>query len=508
MTTDVFANAGGNVAGLLAAAARNWPSGKATGRTQAQHAPLSWAQLNRAVDARAHDIAAAGVDRGERVATLLPTSVEFVVNFLAILRAGAVAVPLAPQLGIQGTRGLLEHSGARLLIAGETAIGTLPDQVRVIGPEWADAEVTPVDAAATGEDTAMLAYVAGVDSAPRAAVYSHRALLANAEQLRQVLPGSVAGHERVALGAPLAHIYTLVAGLLPAVSAGWTVLLPTDPGADTVLADCAADRATMLVGSPAMYAELSALGDERLGDGLATVSHLLCGPTPAHSRVHAAMRRATGLELAQCYGRAEVAGVLSSTLAAGGDEPGSVGAPLPGCELRLLDSAGGGEPVPDDPNDPGDVFSDDGSGTGLIAARGPSLSSGYWPSGEYGPDAGGWARTGDVGYFDGAGQLHLVDRASDLIVLDGFNVYPHEIEQVIGELPEVAEVAVVGVRADSGAESVHAVVVAVPGVAVTEERVLEQCAAKLPAYKVPAAVRFAGELPHTPTGMLRRNRVR
>lgn len=509
---------GGSIPGLLGAAATRSPAVPGLLATGAEGLALSWGEVERAAAAKATELLAAGLRPGDRVATLVPTSVQLAVALLAIPRADGVAVPLTPRLDAGTTAALLEHSGTTVLISDDPDTTGVPEGVHVVGSELPRHGEMDESAASTrrGTDLAVLAYVAGVDSAPRAAMYSHRALLANAMQLRTVLPTSAAG-ERVLLGTPLTHLYGLLTGLLTPLAAGSTVLLPAPavdpPTAHGLLAASRAGRATMIVGSPAIYTELSGIGNDQLDEPLAGVSRLLCGPSPAHPRVHAAIRRATGLDLVRCYGRAEVAGVLSSTLtgsAGGYGVPGAVGWPLPGTEISLVDSEGEHEPVPLDPADPADVFTDDDVGTGLVVVRGPAVSSGYWPGGDSGPDAAGWSETGDVGYFDAAAALHLADRVGDVLVVRGFNVYPHEVEDVIAELAGVADVAVVGRHEPDGTESVRAVVVPTSGAAstaLTEREVLAHCAAELPAYKVPGTVRFVAELPHTPTGLLRRKRV-
>lgn len=511
---------GGSIAGLLGNTATRSPTVPGLVATGAGGLALSWADVDRAVAGKATELLAAGLRPGDRVATLVPTSVELAISLLAILRADGVAVPLTPRLDPAVTAALLEHSGATLLIAGNMDTSEMPDGVRVLGSEFSHDERADEPASSTrrGADLAVLAYVAGVDSQPRAAMYSHRALLANAMQLRAVLPATAPGG-RMLLGTPLTHLYGLVAGLLTPLAAESTLLLsgptpdsptPDPPTAQLLLAASRAGRATMIVGSPAIYTELSGFANDQLDEPLAGVSHLLCGPSPAHPRVHAAIRRATGLDLVRCYGRAGVAGVLSSTLAnprGGYGVPSAVGWPLPGTEVSLVDSGGEHEPAPLDPADPADVFTDDDVGTGLIAVRGPALSSGYWPGGEFGPDTAGWSRTGDVGYFDSSAALHLADRVGDVLVVRGFNVYPHEVEDVIAALTQVADVAVTGLPGQDGAESVQAVVVPTVGSALTSREVIVHCAAELPAYKVPSIVRFVAELPHTPTGLLRRKRA-
>jgi len=208
------------------------------------------------------------------------------------------------------------------------------------------------------------------------------------------------------------------------------------------------------------------------------------------------------------YGLTECAPVVTTTMVTGYPKPGSVGSPLPGIEVRLVDSDGAAGPIELDPTDLDDTFEEEHGGTGLVSIRGENLFSGYWPDGAHGPDAEGWFRTGDVGYLDVDGDLHLVDRANDLIIVNGFNVFPHEVENVIGLLPEVAEAAVIGVLDERSGEAVKAFVVPVEGASLSEQQVVEHCAARLAGYKVPHTVEFAESLPHSATGKLRRLRLR
>ena len=194
--------------------------------------------------------------------------------------------------------------------------------------------------------------------------------------------------------------------------------------------------------------------------------------------------------------------MVTSTLVTGYPKPGSVGRPLPGIELRLVDAGGDVDEVPLDPDEAGDIY--ETGGTGLVSIRGANLFSGYWPDGRDGPDKEGWFTTGDVGYVDTDGDLHLVDRANDLVIVNGFNVFPHEVEDVIGQLPEVAEAAVVGVVDERSGEAVKAFVVPAAEASLSEQQVVDHCAANLADYKVPHAIEFVESLPHSTTGKLRR----
>jgi long-chain acyl-CoA synthetase len=158
-------------------------------------------------------------------------------------------------------------------------------------------------------------------------------------------------------------------------------------------------------------------------------------------------------------------------------------------------------------DDAQDVEGPPAGDAGLIAVRGPNLFSGYWPDGAGGPDEDGWFRTADVGFLDADGDLHLVDRSSDVVIVSGFNVFPREVEQVLAELAGVVEAAVVGVPDERLGEVVKAVLVQEQGADLTVESVRAHCAARLARFKVPAVIEFVDRLPRTPTGKVARRQL-
>jgi long-chain acyl-CoA synthetase len=193
------------------------------------------------------------------------------------------------------------------------------------------------------------------------------------------------------------------------------------------------------------------------------------------------------------YGLTETAPAVTSTLVRGTSRAGSVGWPLPEAEVELRDADG--EPVEDD--DPGE-----------IVVRGPNLFSGYWPDGRGGPDADGWWPTGDVAYADDDGALHLVDRTKELILVNGFNVYPAEVEAVLDAHPAIAESAVIGVPDALTGEAVKAFVVPAEGATLTAEEVLAYAGTSLARFKLPGTVEFVPDLPHSATGKVRKGALR
>jgi long-chain acyl-CoA synthetase len=497
----------GNVADLVTEAAARTP-GHLAFLDHATRRRMTWQQVDAAVDAYAAALLQEGLVPGDRVAIVQPTSPEFAVALFAVLRAGGVAVPLGTHSPAPELERILDDCGATVLV-GEPA-GSVPT---VLDPPALDAtpEVTPsADGPRGGEDIAVLCYTSGTAGVPRGVMLSHRALLSNVEQCAALKPAPVTASDRVLLVVPLFHAYGLGPGLLQVAAAGASAVLMETFSADGALDACAEHQVTALVGVPAMYQAFAAQPADRLGDAMASVRLLTSGAAPLPPAVLAAIKQATGLSVFEGYGLTETGPVLTSTLVGGYAKPGSVGRPLPGVELALVDSDGRPVGVAPDPDETTwlDDENDTETETGRVAARGANLFSGYWPDGAHGPDEDGWFRTGDVGYLDADGDLRLVDRANDLIIVNGFNVYPNEVERVIGELPEVLEAAAVGVPDERTGEFVKAVLVLKPGASLTEEDVREHCARQLARFKVPREVEFTDQLPYSVTGKVRRASLR
>lgn len=189
----------------------------------------------------------------------------------------------------------------------------------------------------------------------------------------------------------------------------------------------------------------------------------------------------------------EASPVISAALVSGVSKPGSVGKPLPGVEVKLVDESG--EDVAD--GDPGEIL-----------VRGANLFSGYWPDGSDGVNEDGWFATGDVALADQDGDLHLVDRRRDLILVSGFNVYPREIETALSKAPGVAEVAVVGVPHPFTGEAVKAIVVPMPGLELEADDILDFAQGHLARFKSPTIVEVVDTLPHSVTGKIIKNSLR
>ncbi|MER7459540.1 AMP-binding protein [Micromonospora sp. NPDC126480] len=481
---------------------------------------LTWSELDAAVTVTARALAArvALADpHPPRVAIALGNTPDFVVSFLATLRAGLVAVPVNPGLTTRELSHVLADSGASVLI-GTPQVADRVATVSHALPSLSAVHTAPPGAdgggdfpARGGADLAVLLYTSGTEGHPKGAMLAHRALAANHEQVARIEPPVVGPDDTVLLALPLFHAYGLNSGLGAVVHHGATGVLVDELGADAGLAEIARHRATVLVGVPSMVAAWSTTD---AAAALASVRIAVCGAAPLEPAVAARFTEVAGLPVHVGYGLTETAPVLASTLVNGEPKPGSIGRPLPGVELRLVAPDGtdlwrDGAAVPEDDADELDV-SDVAPGTdpGQIVVRGANLFSGYWPDGRGGPDAEGWWATGDVAYADDDGDLFLVDRIGELILVNGFNVYPHEVELVLDGHPGVAESAVLGVPHPRTGETVHAYVVPRAGQEVTVEELLVHCARNLARFKCPAVVEFVDELPHSAIGKVRKTLLR
>jgi long-chain acyl-CoA synthetase len=354
---------------------------------------------------------------------------------------------------------------------------------------------SPVPPAVDAEALAVLLYTSGTSGRPRAAMLSHRALVANVEQAAAVEPLMV-GREDVVLGVlPLFHVYGLNAVLGQALRQQATLVLVDGFDVEGSLRLIEEHAVTVVPVAPPVLAYWKDVPD--LAGHLSSVRMVLSGSAPLSPELVDDFEARTGVPVHQGYGLTEAAPVVTSTLCSAERKRGSVGAALPGIRLRLADASGR---VPE------------GGDAGEILVAGDNLFSGYWPDGDDGPDADGWWATGDVGFLDPDGDLFLVDRLKDLVIVSGFNVYPSEVEDVLLELDAVAEAAVIGTQDERTGESVVAFVKRAPQTFLDDEelvaQVREHCAARLARFKQPAVVTVVDELPKTQTGKVAKGRLR
>jgi long-chain acyl-CoA synthetase len=307
-------------------------------------------------------------------------------------------------------------------------------------------------------------------------------------------------------------VFGLNAGLAAVAYFGATGVLVDrfEPG--RTLEAIARHQVSVVTAVPQMYVAWAS--QPELDERLASVRVAVSGAAPLDAAVGRRFVETTRHPIFEGYGLTETAPVVSTGLASPVPKPRSIGRPIPGVEVKLV-AADGGEVavvgpaglVSGDTSD--DDFDDDAGGVpgtdpGEIVVRGDNLFSGYWPDGEGGPDPDGWWATGDVAYADADGDLFLVDRLGELILVSGFNVYPHEVELVLASHPAVAEAAVVGIPDPATGQAIRAYVVAVEGGSVPVADLRAHCERNLARFKCPTEYEFVSELPYSAIGKVRK----
>jgi long-chain acyl-CoA synthetase len=459
---------------------------------------VSHGELAGAVGALAPELS--GPDT--RVAILAGNESEFVVAYLAVLACGGVAVPMNPSAPVAELARELDVVDASLLVASAAhsvpasdaagAASSTPS-VQVIDASVLDAHGDLAPRARAPEDVGALLFTAGTAGAPKAAMLTHGCLLANLDQIQQH-PGLALRGDDVVLGVlPLFHVYGLNVVLDLALLAGASVALVEHFHPVRTLERVRADRVTVLPVVPAVYHAWTELDDtDAPREAFSTVRRAVSGAAHLDPELAHTVRERFGLTIDDGYGLTEASPVVTTAALMPAPRPGSIGPPLPGVEVRLVDVDGADVLV----GDPGEIW-----------VRGPNVFAGYWGEPEVTKRVltdDGWLRTGDVAVADDDGCLSLVGRAKDVVIVSGFNVYPGEVEDVLGAHPDVAEVAVVGEPHARTGESVVAYVVPATARGVDTRALLRDASLHLARYKLPSRVEVVDSLPRNFAGKLLR----
>ena len=470
---------------------------------------LSYADLQRMSGSWASALRSLGVNAGDRVAAQCDKSPELVLLYVACLRMGAVYVPINTANTVSEVEYFLRDSEPRIAIVrpgdreklapiaaaagvshtatlGADGTGTLVDLVN----QGADdlVERGKLDASAL----AAIIYTSGTTGRSKGAMLTRGNLASNACALAATWRFRA---DDVLLHAlPLFHVHGLFAAINTVLASGASLLLLDAFDAAVVIRHLPA--VTVLMGVPTFYTRLLQLpGLDR--HSTAAVRLFVSGSAPLLAETHREFEQRTGHVILERYGMTETL-MNASNPYEGARLPGYVGIPLPGVEIRLLDQISG------DRVEHADVI-------GAIEIRGPNVCAGYWrdpqkTSIEIRSD--GWFRSGDLGRFNRQGYLQIVGRAKDLVITGGYNVYPKELEEEIDSLPEVLESAVIGLPHRDLGEGVTAIVVTMPGAAISESGIIAALQTRLARYKVPRRVLIVTALPRNAMGKVQKNVLR
>jgi long-chain acyl-CoA synthetase len=464
---------------------------------------LTYAQLDGASAHVSGLLNSRGIARGDRVGIMLPNVPYFAVCYYGVLRAGSVVVPMNVLLKRREVAFYLRDSGAKLLFAwhgfaqdaqagaedagAECLLVTPGEFEQIVGA--ADPRVEVADADDT--DTAVILYTSGTTGTPKGAELTHRNLARNAELARGLFD---VGTETVTLGAlPLFHSFGQTCSMNATIGGGGTLtLIPRfDPG--KALEIIQRDRVNVFQGVPTMYGAMLHHPDRTSFD-TSTLEVCASGGSALPVELMRAFEQAFGCKVLEGYGLSETSPVASFNHPDRERKPGSIGTPVEGVEMKVVDEQGREVPR-------GEV--------GEIVIRGHNVMKGYWDRPEATSEAirDGWFYSGDMATIDEDGYFFIVDRKKDMIIRGGYNVYPREIEEVLYEHPAVREAAVVGIPHDEYGEEVGAAVALKDGADATPEELRDFVKKQVAAYKYPRYVWFVEDLPKGPTGKILKREI-
>ena len=450
---------------------------------------------------------AAGIGGGDRVVVVNGNDENFVLAQLAVIGLGAMLVPLNPQSPPAELGRELEMVQPMAALVSQASIGSWNETIerhagsvgpiRVLEPIHLD-DGPPAPVVSVEPDApAALLHTSGTAGMPKPAVLTHGNLDASLRSVAS-LPFDLSATDHVALAViPLFHVFGFNTIINLGLSIGACIVLEDYRGPERLAELVESHEVTLLGGPPTLWQALAATpGLDR--ERFSSVSLALSGAAKLNPATSVEIAEQFGVEIDEGYGLTETCAMVSSSV--GTEAPvGSVGQLLPGFEARLVDGSGSDALV----GDPGELW-----------LRGPMISPGYFvatsPSGSWTVEAGsddGWLRTGDIAIVDDDGNLAIVDRVKDIVIVSGFNVYPGEVEAALRSHPDVADAGVTGEEDPVTGEAIVAHVVSRPGVTIDVEELIVYCRSQLARYKVPSRVEIRADLPIGAVGKLRRREL-
>jgi len=463
-------------------------------------AALTYQQVDEASARVAALLRERGIEPGDRVGVMLPNVPYFPPAYYGVLRMGGVVVPMNVLLKKREVAYYLKDSGAKVLFAwhgfaedaeggaDEAGVECILVEPGKIEPILGAVEPWKEMCSREDSDTAVILYTSGTTGSPKGAELTHANLRRNLEIAAGLF--DISSEDVIFGGLPLFHSFGQTCALNAGIFSGSTItLLPRfDP--EQALAIIQADDVTVFQGVPTMYgALLHAPGRENAD--LSKLRVCASGGASLPVELLKGFEEAFGTKVLEGYGLSETSPVASFNHPDRERKPGSIGTPIEGVEMKLLDI-------------------DEETGIGEIAIKGHNVMKGYWnkpEATEEAIDADGWFKSGDLAKVDEDGYYFIVDRSKDMIIRGGYNVYPREIEEVLYEHPAIVEAAVVGIPHDEHGEEVGAAIVLKEGEHVSAEDIQEYVKEQVAAYKYPRKVWFVDELPKGPTGKILKREI-
>ncbi|MGV3487975.1 MAG: long-chain-fatty-acid--CoA ligase [Tuberibacillus sp.] len=482
---------------------------------------ITYRELVALVQAFASALQRKGVEKGDRVAIMLPNCPQYVVAYYGILTVGAVVTQVNPMLVERELEYILKDSGAETILV----FGDLYKKVKAVESntnleniiivnfmpknenydrdltfeqflQTGNGVVDPVDIEPE-EDLAVLQYTGGTTGRSKGAMLTHRNVTANAYQCYEFFKEDIHFGQEVCLTViPLFHVFAMTSGMNLSILAGSTNILLPRFDLEEVLNVIKKEQPTSFPGVPTMYI---AITNHPKAEEYGINSIRVCnsGSAPMPLGIMRDFEGKTGAFILEGYGLSEASPVTHCNPSFAERKPGSIGIGIPQTEYKIVDVETGTTELPY-----GEL--------GELVIKGPQVMKGYWHMPEETENTlrDGWLYTGDIAKMDENGYVYIMDRKKDMIIASGFNVYPRDVEEVLYEHPAVKEAAVIGVPDAYRGETVKAFIVKKDGVDVTEEEIINYCKNNMAAYRVPKIVAFRDELPKTNVGKVLRRALK
>jgi long-chain acyl-CoA synthetase len=466
---------------------------------------MTYAELDSASARLATLLQRDGIGVGARVGVMLPNIAAAPIAYYAVWRMGAIVVPMNPLMQGREVQFYLSNTDAKALIGTPGFAGAATDGAQGAGAKlWLvdDVELArltdglpefgkPVERNAS--DTAVVLHTSGTTGTPKGAELTHGSLGTNRDVIAQRLL-RLTDDDVVLACLPLFHVFGMTCAMNAAIAAGagLSLIARFDPA--TAIERIRRDRVTVLEAVPTMYSALLSVADQFSPEATASLRTCVSGGAALPVAVLNDFEKTFDAIILEGYGLSETSPAVTFNHPDAQRRPGSIGTPIEGVQVRLVDENGNVVPT---------------GSRGEVEVKGPNVMKGYWnlPDATNAAIKDGWFSTGDIAVVDGDGYYYVVDRKKDLIIRGGYNVYPREIEEALHEHPGVAQVAVIGIAHDSLGEEVGAAVVLKTGVAATAEELRQFVKERVAAYKYPRRIWFVDHLPTGPTGKLLRREV-
>ncbi|MBN8866412.1 MAG: long-chain fatty acid--CoA ligase [Solirubrobacterales bacterium] len=490
-----------NLATLLTESAAKFPERTAI---RLDDIAIPYAALDQTSKLVAGLLEAKGVEAGDRVGIMLPNVPHFPFVYFGVLRMGARVVPMNVLLTAREVKHYLSNSGAKLVVVWEDFAPAAKEAADELGVELVTINPTNVGELIQGiepyegvaevaeDDTAVILYTSGTTGQPKGAELTHANIRSNIEGIKRLFDPNET--DVFFGGLPLFHVFGQTVAMNGAFSAGaeLTLLPRFDPA--KALEIIQRDKVTIFMGVPTMYAAMLQVPDRERYD-ISSLRLCVSGGAALPVEIIRAFESEFDTPILEGYGLSETSPVASFGRVDMERKPGTIGTPIDGVEMRIVDEEGKVLGV-------GDV--------GELQIKGPNVMKGYWQmpeATEKAIDADGWFATGDMATVDSDGYYSIVDRKKEMILRGGYNVYPREVEEVLYEHPAVAEAAVMGVPHDELGEEIVAIISFKEGESATEDELRAHAKQGVAAYKYPRHIVIVDELPKGPTGKILKREI-